>query len=325
MAHQKSKVDVIIPVTKKGKTLLRVLDALAGQTVLPEKVILLNVETGERERSSEYLQNTIYHFFGKHKLFGNKMPLKIEIVSVEEKKFDKGATRNLGAEHSDSPFLLFMKETAVPADTKVIEELLWSMESGAGMAFARHVTPQTAGVLRTYTTLFDYPSKSYTRTEEDVEKYGIRAYHCSNACAMYRRDVFTQLGGFAKKIAASEDVLFAARMLKEGGKLTYCAEAKVYYMENENWMAQLRRKFDRGVVHAGHPRIFGNGGAERDGYQYSSQVISYLLNQKYYMELAEFIGENAFKAVGYFLGKHYRFLKKDWILHLTANKTYWSK
>jgi len=321
----KTKVDVIIPVTKKGKKLLKVLDALASQTVIPEKVILLNVENGEPERSSEYLKESIYRFFGKHKLFGHRLPLKLEIITIKEKSFDKGATRNLGAEHSESPFLLFMKEDAVPADARVIEELLWSMEEGAGMAFARHVTPQNAGVLRTYTTLFDYPSKPYTRTEEDEKKYGIRTYFCSNACAMYRRDVFYQVGGFAKKNAACEDIVFAARMLKEGGTLAYCAEAKVYYMENQNWMAQLRRKFDRGVVHAEHPRIFGNGGAERDGYQYCKQVVSYLLNQRYYIELLDFIGENLFKAVGYFLGRHYHWLRKEWILCLTANKAYWAK
>lgn len=321
----KSKVDVIIPVTKKGKKLLKVLDALASQTVIPEKVILLNVETGEKERSSEYLMNSIYRFFGKHKLFGHRMPLPLEIISIKEKNFDKGATRNLGAQYSESPFLLFMKEDAIPADARVIEELLWSMEGGAGMAFAKHVTPQNAGVLRTYTTLYDYPSKSYVRTREDVKKYGIRTYHCSNACAMYRRDVFTQLGGFANKIAANEDVLFAAHMLEDGGTLAYCADAKVYYMENQDWMAQLRRKFDRGVVHAEHADIFGSGGAERDGYQYGTQVISYLLNQKYYMELLDFVGENLFKAVGYCLGKNYRWLKKEWILNLTANKNYWRK
>lgn len=320
----KSKVDVIIPVTKKGKTLLRVLDALATQTVVPEKVLLLNVETGEKERDSEYLKNSIYHFFGRHKLFGNKMPLSIEIIPVKEKDFDKGAIRNLGAAHTESPFLLFMKETAVPADARVIEELLWSMESGAGMSYARHVTPQMAGVLRTYTTLYEYPMKSFVRKEEDVKEYGSMTYHCSNACAMYRRDIFMQLGGFSEHIAANEDVLFAVRMLKEGGTLAYCAEAKVCYIENENWMVQFQRKFDRGVVCAKHPRVFAVGGTGKAACQYTKQVISYLLNQKYYMELADFIGEMLFKSAGYFLGRHYRLLKKEWILKMTANKTYWN-
>ena len=102
----KTKVDVIIPVTKKGKKLLKVLDALASQTVLPEKVILLNVETGEKERSSEYLKESIYRFFGKHKLFGHRLPLQLEIISVKECNFDKGATRNLGVKYSEKAELV---------------------------------------------------------------------------------------------------------------------------------------------------------------------------------------------------------------------------
>lgn len=325
MGILKSKVDVIIPVCHAGKRLCKLLEGLAGQTVLPEKVILLNVETGWKEDSCEELQSQIYKYFGKHKLFGHKLPLQLEIVPVKEKNFDEGATRNIGAKHSDSPFLLFMKQDAVPADSQLIEELLWSMESGAGVSWARHVTGLNANVVKTYVNLYDYPSKSYVRTQEDVKKYGVRAFRISNACAMYRRDVFEEQGGFSDKIIAGEGNLFGAGLLKCGGRIAYCAEAKVYYSENSNWMAQLRRKFDEGVAHAENPRVFKTGSEEKDGWNYGKNVVSYLINQKYYMEIADFVGESLYKAVGYFLGKNYKLLKKDWISKLTNNHAYWSK
>ena len=204
MGILKSKVDVIIPVCHWGKRLFKLLESLAGQTVLPEKVVLLNVETGWKEDSCEELQKQIYKYFGKHKLFGHKMPLQLEIVPVKENKFDEGATRNAGAKRTNSPFLLFMKQDAVPADAKLIEELLWSMEGGVGVSWARHVTGPTAGVLKTYVNLYDYPSKSNIRTKEDIEICGVRAYRISNACAMYRRDAFESQGGFADRIIAGE-------------------------------------------------------------------------------------------------------------------------
>lgn len=325
MGILKSKVDVIIPVCHAGKRLFKLLESLAEQTVIPEKVVLLNVETGWKEDSCEELQNQIYKYFGKHKLFGHKLPLQLEIVPVSEKYFDEGATRNLGAKRTNSPFLLFMKQDAVPADSQLIEELLWSLESGAGVSWARHVTGPSAGVLKTYVNLYDYPSKSYVRTEEDVATYGVRAVRISNACALYRRDVFESEGGFADKIIAGEGNLFGAGLLKNGGKIAYCAEAKVYYSENSNWMAQLRRKFDEGVSHADNSRVFKAGSAEKDGWNYGKAVLSYLINQKYYMEIADFVGENLYKGAGYFLGKHYKWLKKDWILKLTNNHAFWSK
>lgn len=325
MGILKSKVDVIIPVCHGDKKLFKLLECLAMQTVIPEKVVLLNVETGWKEDSCEELQKQIYKYFGKYKLFGHKLPLQLEIVPVKEKKFDEGATRNTGANRTSSPFLLFMKQNAVPADTKLIEELLWSMESGAGVAWARHVTGPNAGVLKTYVNLYDYPSKSYVRTKDDISKYGVRTYRISNACAMYRRDVFENQGGFADRIIAGEGNLFGAGLLKDSGKIAYCAEAKVYYSESSNWMAQFRRKFDEGVSHAENSKVFKLGSEEKAGFKFGVAVLSYLVNQKYYMEIADFVGECLFKAAGYFLGRHHRFLKKSWIINLTNNHAYWSK
>ena len=325
MGNMKSKVDVIIPVCHPGKKLFKVLDMLAEQTVIPEKVYLLNVEDGDEESSCEELQKQIYRYFGKHKLFGHKLPMQLEIIPVEEEDYNPGATRNLGAKHSSSPFLLFMKQDAVPADSKMIEELLWDMESGAGVAYARHITGPSAGILKTYSTMYDYPSKSYVRVAEDVKKYGIRAYRCSNACAMYRRDCFLEQGGFKKWVIAEEDILFAAHLLQNGGKVAYCAEAKVYYKESSDWMSQLRRKFDQGVVHAEYTKLFYSSGTREDAVGYGKKVLSYLINQKYYLEILDFFGENLYKFVGYLLGRNYRLLKKEWIQALTANKSYWSK
>jgi len=325
MGILKHKVDVIIPVCHADKKLFQLLDSLTNQTVLPEKVILLNVETGWKEDSSEELQKQIYKYFSKHKLFGHKLPLQLEIIPVKEKFFDEGATRNLGATHSTGPFLLFMKQNAVPTDSKLLEELLWSMESGAGVSRARHVTGPKADVLKTYTNMYHYPSKSYLFKQEDVECHGIRAFRISNACAMYRRDIFEELGGFAEQIISGEGDLFGAELLKQGGSIAYCAEAKVYYSENSNWMSQFRRKFDEGVAHAENSRVFRVRSAEKDGWKYSQKLLAYLLNQKYYVEVADFIGETLFKAVGYFLGKNYKWLQKEWILKLTNHHAYWSK
>lgn len=325
MGILKSKVDVIIPVCHGDKKLFKLLECLASQTVLPEKVVLLNVETGWKEDSCDELQKQIYKYFGKYKLFGKKLPLSLEIVPVKEKNFDEGATRNAGAKRTTSPFLLFMKQDAIPADTKLIEELLWSMESGAGVSWARHVTGASAGVLKTYISMYDYPSKSYVRTKDDIGKYGVRAYRISNACAMYRRDVFETQGGFADKIIAGEGNLFGAGLLNANGKIAYCADAKVYYSESSNWMAQFRRKFDEGVSHAQNSRVFKVGSEEKAGCKFGIAVLSYLINQKYYMEIADFIGECLFKGAGYLLGRNYKWLKKDWILNLTNNHAYWSK
>lgn len=316
-----TKVDVIIPVIQPSKKLFLLLDALADQTVVPAKVYLLNVENGDSENDSTTLQSKIYRYFGKRKLFGHKLPLQLEIISVKDTDFDEGATRNLGVARSTSPFFLFMKQDTVIADNKLIEELLWSMEGGAGLAFARHITNSETEVLSAYTTMLRYPSKSKTITEENKTTQDI--CHTFNVCAMYRRDVFLQQGGFAKKIVAGEDILFVAQLLRNGGKIEYCAEAKVYYKETEHWPTLLRQNFDYAVTYAQHSKILGDCSVVPEDVRYAKEIISYLYNQKYYFEILDFIGENVHKWIGRFLGRQYRFFKPEWILKLTANRNYW--
>ncbi len=316
-----TKVDVIIPVIQPSKKFFLLLDALADQTVLPEKVYLLNVENGDEEHNSEALKEKIYHYFGKRKLFGRKLPLQLEIIPIKETEFDEGATRNLGVERSKSPFFLFMKQDTVIADNKLIEELLWSMEGGAGLAFARHITNSETEVLSTYTTMLRYPSKSRVITEETKTVQDI--CHTFNVCAMYRRDVFLQQGGFAKKIIAGEDIVFVAQLLKDGGSIAYCAEAKVYYQETEHWFTLLKQNFDYGVTYAQYSKLLAECSAIPEDVRYMKKVISYLWNQKYYLEILDFVGENLHKFIGRFLGKQYRFFQPEWIENLTANKSYW--
>lgn len=316
-----TKVDVIIPVIQPSKKFFLLLDALADQTILPEKVYLLNVENGEEETDSETLKEKIYRYFGKRKLFGRKLPLQLEIIPIKETEFDEGATRNLGVARSKSPFFLFLKQDTVIADNKLIEELLWSMEGGAGLAFARHITNSETEVLSTYTTMLRYPSKSRVITEETKTVQDI--CHTFNVCAMYRRDVFLQQGGFAKKIIAGEDIVFVAQLLKDGGSIAYCAEAKVYYQETEHWFTLLKQNFDYGVTYAQYSKLLAECSAIPEDVRYMKKVISYLWNQKYYLEILDFVGENLHKFVGRFLGKQYRFFQPEWIAKLTANKNYW--
>lgn len=316
-----TKVDVIIPVIQPSKKFFLLLDALADQTILPEKVYLLNMENGEEETDSETLKEKIYRYFGKRKLFGRKLPLQLEIIPIKETEFDEGATRNLGVARSKSPFFLFLKQDTVIADNKLIEELLWSMEGGAGLAFARHITNSETEVLSTYTTMLRYPSKSRVITEETKTVQDI--CHTFNVCAMYRRDVFLQQGGFAKKIIAGEDIVFVAQLLKDGGSIAYCAEAKVYYQETEHWFTLLKQNFDYGVTYAQYSKLLAECSAIPEDVRYMKKVISYLWNQKYYLEILDFVGENLHKFVGRFLGKQYRFFQPEWIAKLTANKNYW--
>lgn len=316
-------VDVVIPVYRPDKKFYKLLEMLSDQTILPKKVYLLNTETGRQEDGTEALQKNIRNFFSKKKKFGKVQPLLIEIVPIKKTEFDHGGTRHKGAMLSDSPFLLFMTQDAVPAGEDLIEELLRSMGQGADIAYARQLARLHAGVLETYTRIFNYPEKSQFRTKADIEKLGIKAFFCSNVCAMYRRSVYVELGGFPRKAIFNEDMVFAFQVLQSGGKVAYCAEAKVYHSHNYTWDEQFHRNFDLGVSQADNPQVFRKIRSEKEGARFVTEMLRFLWNQHYYMEIVDFLGETMFKYAGYLLGKNHRLLPKELVLRCTMNPSYW--
>ena len=322
MNRLKEKVDVIIPVCQPDKRFFKLLAGLAMQTVVPEKVYLLNVESGEPEDSCEALSEQIYRYFGKRKSFGKRLPLEIEIIGIDPEEFNQGETRHQGALASTSPFLLFMRQNAVPTDEKLIEELLWSLEGGSGMAFARQTAELNVNVLETYRYLEKFRSKSYVTTKETLEQKGAKAYFCSNACAMYRRDVYFEQGGF-RRVIKNEELLFAAELLRNGGSIAYCSEAKVKMKEKCNWMDLFRLCFDNGVFYSEYPALFRDGGLGRTEFELGKKIIAYLWNQKYYMELADFIFESMFKIAGFVLGRVHYLLPDEWKQTMSMNRIYW--
>lgn len=319
------RVDVIIPVYHPDKKLLHLLDMLSNQTVLPETVYLLNTETGKAADSCEELKRKIIEFFRKKKKFGTGIPLSITVIPVKKEEFDHGGTRQRAAEMTKSPFFLFMTQDAVPADSVLIEELLWSMEQGVEVSFARQLAAPSAGVLECYTRLFQYPNVSGVRTKEDIERLGIKAFFCSNVCAMYRRDRFNELGGFVRKTIFNEDMIYASKVLQHGGSVAYCAKAKVYHSHSYTWKEQFHRNFDLGVSQAEYSACFSKVSSETEGIRFAKSMLCFLWSQKYYMEIVDFIGECAFKYAGYLLGKHFRWLPKEWILCCTSNQEYWKQ
>lgn len=324
MNRLNQKVDVIIPVCQPDKRFFKLLAGLAMQTVMPEKVYLLNVESGEPEDSCETLRDQIYHYFGKRKSFGKRLPLAIEIIGIQPEQFNHGDTRHQGALASTSPFLLFMRQNAVPSDEKLIEELLWSLEAGAEMAFARQTAELNMSVLETYRYVEKFSAKSYIATKETLEKKGAAAYFCSNACALYRRDVYFEQGGF-EHVIKNEELLFAFKLLESGGSIAYCADAKVKMKEKCDWTDLFKLCFDNGVFYSEHPAMFQNGGLSRMEFDLSKKIMAYLWNQKYYMELADFICEGVFKTAGFVLGKAHHLLPQEWKQTMSMNRIYWEE
>ena len=157
----------------------------------------------------------------------------------------------------------------------------------------------------------------------DLKKMGIKTFFCSDVCAMWRRDIYFALGGFEYPAIFNEDMVLAGKMIEQGWKIVYAADAAVWHSHRYSPIRQLRRNFDLGVSQAQHAELFGRYPSEGEGIRMVKQCAGHLVRSGHVNELPALIADSACKYLGYRLGKQYRHLPKRVILRLTDNPSYW--
>ena len=80
------------------------------------------------------------------------------------------------------------------------------------------------------------------KTKEDLDRLGIKTFFCSNVCSL-AKEKYLELGGFVKHTIFNEDMILAGTMIKQGGKIAYCAKAKVIHSHNYSAFQQFHPEF----------------------------------------------------------------------------------
>lgn len=307
----KRSVNVVIPVYKPDDKFGQLLEMLNRQTHKPDRIIIINTEKKFFDESRYTLdKNTEIHH-----------------ITIEE--FDHGATRNYGFSLADSDYVLFMTMDAVPADIHLIETMLRIHESEnaakAAVVYARQLPDKECSVIEQYTRSFNYPDKDMIKTASDIRTMGIKAFFCSDVCAMYNADIFRQLGGFINKAIFNEDMIYAAKALKKGYSVCYCAKARVIHSHNYSIKQQFSRNFDMGVSQADHPEVFEGIKSESEGVKLVMATAKHLFKIGKWYLVPYMAVSSAAKLAGYRLGRKYRSLSPKKVLKYTTNRNYWNK
>lgn len=305
-------VDIIIPTYKPDKRFLALIDALEGQTIRPNRIILMNTE-------EKYLNNLLYgtDFLERHK--------NVVIKNISKREFNHGRTRNDGAKRSDAEIMIFMTMDAYPADDKLIEELIRPLaKKEVAVSYARQLA-RDCGPIEEFSRSFNYPEESCIKSEKDFERLGIKTLFMSNVCAAYKRKIFDELHGFTNNTIFNEDMLFAAKVIDSGREIAYASSAKVYHCHEYSGKQQFKRNFDLGVSQADHPEVFGNIKSEGEGIKLVKQTASYLVKKNKIYLIPKLIYISGCKYLGFKKGKNYKKLSKKQILKYTMNREYWSR
>lgn len=299
-------VTVIVPTYRPGIKFARLMESLKKQTLLPDKVIIMNTEE---------------KFWKDSMIRGMK---QAEVFHISKEEFDHGRTRAKAAEMADSEFLVFFTQDAVPADTGTLEHLLAPFKDPQiGAVYGRQIPDENCRLVERYTRSFNYPGESRKKTKDDIPSLGIKTFFCSNVCAAYRKSIYEKMGGFFFPAIFNEDMIMAGNMVKKGYAVFYAADARVIHSHNYTWRQQFRRNFDLAVSQADHPEIFQGIPSEGEGLRLVKSTAVYLVKRGKFWMLPSLVMSSGFKFLGYRLGKCYKKLPRSMIMKCTMNSGYW--
>ena len=305
------KADIIIPVYKPDGKFLTLIEKLGKQSVLPNRIIIMNTE-------QKYYDRLIYgtSFQKEHR--------DMVVKHLSRREFDHGRTRNRGVQYSDTDFFIMMTQDAVPADEYLVERLLEQLgKENVAVAYARQLAAEDSSEIEKYTRNFNYPEQSKIKTKADLETLGIKTFFCSNVCAAYNRKIFDELGGFVKHTIFNEDMIYAARAVEAGYGIAYTAEARVVHSHDYSNRKQFQRNFDLGVSQAQHPEVFAAYPSESEGIRLVRQLIRHLRESGHRSQIPHVVMQSGARYIGYQLGRHYRALPDKMVVRMSNNREYW--
>lgn len=300
------EVDVLIPVYRPDGKLTELLKRLKMQNYPIHRVILMNTE--EKHFPAEL--TGIWD--------------RVEVYHLAKEEFDHGGTRDRGVRMSTADLVVCMTQDAMPADETLIEELVKPFDDPeVWAAYARQLPNEDCREVEKYTRSFNYPEQSMVKTKEDLDRLGIKTFFCSNVCAAWRREKYLELGGFVKHTIFNEDMILAGTMIKQGGKIAYCAKAKVIHSHNYSAFQQFHRNFDLAVSQTMYPEVFGGIRSESEGIKLVKKSISYCIKIGKPWLMIQVVTQSAGKLLGYKMGQRYRSLPMWLILRCTMSPSFW--
>lgn len=280
-----AKVGLIVPTLNAGKAWEAWLNAFAQQTRKPDTLLL--IDSSSSDGTVALARN---HGFA------------VQLIAKTE--FNHGGTRQLGVMMMpDAEIIVFLTQDALLANPDAIGQLLAAFnDAPVGAAYGRQLPHRNAGPIAAHARLFNYPVASQVRSLDDKSRLGIKTVFISNSFAAYRRSALIQCGGFPANTIMNEDTFVAAKMLVNGWKIAYCADAQVYHSHDYGFQDEFKRYFDIGVFHTQSAWLQGIfGGATGEGLRFVRSELRFLLRQAPWL-IPSALLRTGLKWLGYKMG-----------------------
>lgn len=228
-----SRVAVLILTWNSERFLDKFPGPLLQQGIKPEQVLIVDSASND---------NTV----ARARSFG------FQIHEIPRHAFNHGGTRFLAATLVPwADFLVYTTPDAIMASPETLATILGAFEDPqVGAAFGRQLPHRDADPFARHACAFNYPAQSLVRNYETRKTLGFKTIFLSDSFAAYDRTALEAVGGFPRTVISGEDHYVAAKMMLNGWKTAYVAEACVYHSHNLSLRQLFQRYFDTGVLHA---------------------------------------------------------------------------
>lgn len=256
------RISVIIPTLNGAEYIVNLIDKFNSQTIRPDEIVVVDSESDDN--TVELCRN-----------YDN-----VRVIEILRKDFNHGGTRDMALRTCNSDFVLFTTQDAVPNNEFYIENLLKPFEDdNVAIASGRQIAREDAWQMEKLVREFNYPSVSHVRSKADLPQYGIKTYFFSDVCSAYRKNIYEQLGGFENPLKTNEDMFFAAKIIENGYKVAYAADAEVIHSHNFSLKEQYKRNAVIGAELEKHKELLNGVSADAEGMKLVKYVSLKLLKK----------------------------------------------
>jgi succinoglycan biosynthesis protein ExoA len=196
-------VSVILTVLNEGETLGALLDALLAQSLRPDEIVL--VDGGSSDGTVDLLRR----YAGEHP--------EIRYYVEPGANIARGRNIAIARAHGD---LIAVTDAGCLPDRDWLRELL--------APFGRDPDIAAVGgrIVPVAETRFEYYCGMLSTPDVENESQAGMFYGRSSA---FRRQVFERIGGYPEWLYTAEDTLFALRAGRQGFRVAYAPESRLYW------------------------------------------------------------------------------------------------
>lgn len=216
------KISIVVPIKNGMDTLPNLIRGISKQTLF-EDLEVIAIDSASTDDSVAYLKTFDF----------------VNVVSIDPKTFNHGATRNLGVTYAQGDYVVMTVQDATPTDEKWLTYMFNHFEDKevvavCGQQIVRHHKDKNPHqwfrpVSKPSVTTVQFEPNVY-QTLPALEQ--IKSCGWDDVNAMYRKD--TLLSMPFQKVMYGEDKLWAKEALSLGYKLVHDKNSQVYHYHHDN-------------------------------------------------------------------------------------------